>query len=203
MNQMKTLLAEKYKIATDYPTYLNEVKKLVNHNKTTGPNQSADMVHYTLLALKRMQRWDKTLTLPSQIEIALKQNKTKFYFLAITEAWCGDASHLLPVFNLFSEYSHNIDYKVILRDEHPDLMQHFLTNTAKSIPILIVMNSDFEVCFSWGPRPFLLQQRVIQYKQKQDKPFLEFLQETQVWYNQDKGLSAVNEIYSQLRSFLA
>lgn len=48
--------------AMDYPQYFEFTEKLLAQGKTTGTNQSPEMIAYTQLNLKRMKRWNKTYT---------------------------------------------------------------------------------------------------------------------------------------------
>ncbi len=190
-------LRQKFNDGFTYDGFLNHVSSLLVENKTTGPNQSEAMVHYTVMAEKRMHRWNKVLKFTEEQIRSIQSVDHDLKFLAITEAWCGDASHLVPVFNKIAVTNPQFEYRLVLRDEHPDLMEHYLTNGAKSIPILIVINEHFEEIFRFGPRPKPMQKRVLDYKVKQDKPFQEFLQETQVWYNKDKGQTTMKEFMEE------
>ena len=74
-------------------------------------------------------------------------------WLVITESWCGDASPSLPVMNKIAELSSHLELRIVLRDEHPELMDVFLTNGARSIPKLIVLDGNTnDVLGEWGPR---------------------------------------------------
>ncbi|GGG95054.1 thioredoxin family protein [Staphylococcus pragensis] len=72
--------------------------------------------------------------------------------LVITEDWCGDAMMNLPILTRISEYL-NLEVRVFHRDEDTDLIDRYLTNgTARSIPIFIFLNDNFEQVNVWGPR---------------------------------------------------
>ena len=122
---------------------------------------------------------------------------TEKKILIITEAWCGDASHLVPVFCKLTELNPNFETRLVYRDENLALMEQFLTNGAKSIPIIIVMDEAYNLVFSWGPRPLEMQKRVTEYKKNPDRAYDDFLNETQVWYNKDKGKSAIIELQNE------
>ena len=66
----------------------------------------------------------------------------KLIWLVISEGWCGDAAHSLPVMNKMAELNPNIEMRVVLRDQHETLMNQFLTNGGKSIPKLIIYLSQ-------------------------------------------------------------
>ena len=56
----------------------------------------------------------------------------------------GDVLRVLPVMNKFAEANINIDLKLIMRDEHLDIMDAFLSNGSRSIPTLIVIDQPGE-----------------------------------------------------------
>ena len=82
-----------------------------------------------------------------------------------------------------------INLRIIFRDEHEELMSHFLTNQGKSIPKLIVLNSENNVLNTWGPRPNIATKMVKDYKNAHGQLDAAFKQELQVWYNKDKGVN--------------
>lgn len=82
----------------------------------------------------------------------------------------------------------------MLRDEHPELMDHFLTNGTRSIPKLIILNYALEVMATWGPRTAAATLLVTDYKQQFGKIDAEFKSQLQLWYNKDKGINIINEL---------
>jgi thiol-disulfide isomerase/thioredoxin len=146
-----------------------------------------------------MKRLDKQTRL-SDLSKEKAQGITKdFIWLVLAESWCGDAAHVLPVLNKFSEVNSNIDLKVVLRDENEDLMNQFLTNGSKSIPKIIVIENDTnKVVGSWGPRSKVATKLVMDHKQKYGKLDAEFKKDLQVWYNEDKGQNIEKDIVELL-----
>ena len=91
--------------------------------------------------------------------------------------------------NKIANESDLITLKIIFRDEHEELMNFFLTNGGKSIPKLLVLNSENEVLNTWGPRPSIATKIVQDYKNKHGQLDKTFKKELQVWYNNDKGVN--------------
>ena len=146
-----------------------------------------------------MKRWDKTLTLTDQQEKIIRAFNRKVIWLVLTESWCGDAAPTIPVMNKVASLNQNIELKVLLRDEHDRLMDHFLTNGARSIPKLIMLDSaSLEVTGEWGPRPATAARMVVDYKQEHGKLTAEFREDLQIWYNRDKGQETLKELISLL-----
>ncbi|MEM9836857.1 MAG: thioredoxin family protein [Bacteroidota bacterium] len=178
-----------------YEGYLALLQDLVNQGQTTGPNQSPAMVNYTKLNAARMRRVDKKVDISTLDTSAIKAINQPLTWLVITESWCGDAAHIVPVVNKLASLNPLITTKHIMRDEHPEVMDQFLTNEARSIPIIAFIDEERgEIVGHWGPRPAELQQKVMDRKKMTDPgPYDLFQVEVQKWYNQDKGQSTIQE----------
>lgn len=184
----------------DYQTYFDQITRFYEQQATSGPDQSSSMVEYTALNYKRMKRLNKTLSLDKASALFLRNCKTPQTWLVITETWCGDAAQILPVLYKMSEESSVIALKLVYRDEHPELMDAFLTNGGRSIPKLIALNATNEVLFTWGPRPQLATQLVEDFKSKNEVLTFEFKHELQNWYNKDKGQSTIKDLIELLKT---
>jgi hypothetical protein len=170
----------------DYTTYLALIRDLVSEGKTTGPNQSEDLVAYTKLNLQRMERLNKTIELKPELMQALKRIDEPVTWLVITEAWCGDAAQNIPLMAKLAETHPYINLRFVLRDENQDLMDEFLTNGGRAIPVLIALNQKNKVLYTWGPRPKAAQQMVEEFKKSPDQDFEKFKNELHLWYAKNK-----------------
>jgi len=178
-----------------YLEYRELVKQLALENSNSGPEKTAALANYTQLNDRRMNRWDKTLKIEEEVVNGFKEIKQKMIWLVITESWCGDASPSLPVINKLASLSPNISLKIVFRDEHPALMDLFLTNGARSIPKLIVLDAgSMEVLAEWGPRSSKATKMVNDYKAEHGQLTPEFKQDLQVFYNKDKGQNIVEDL---------
>ena len=178
-----------------YTAYRNLVERLVSENTTTGATKTEALIAYTKLNDRRMKRWDKTLKIPLSFEEKITSVDSKVTWLVITESWCGDAAHLMPVMNKISEMNENISFKVVLRDENDELMNQFLTNGSKSIPKLIMIDdATNDVVSTYGPRPNEATKLVNDFKNEHGLLTPEFKQDLQVWYNKDKGQSTLEDL---------
>ena len=193
---VKTEIIEKaLKNAYTYEAYKELVDTLLEEGKSTGPNQSDDLLNYSMLNDRRMKRWDKTITLEPHITDKVSNAVLDVTWLVITEGWCGDAAHALPVLFKMAELNRGIDLKLVLRDDHEELMQLFLTNGGKSIPKLIIYdNNKREVLHTWGPRPSEATKLVNDYKEEHGSLDPVFKQELQMWYNKNKGKNIADDI---------
>jgi len=182
-----------------YQEYRTLVKQLVAENSSTGNEKTEALANYTKLNDRRMNRWDKTLKLTDEAKEATLKLHDHVTWLVITESWCGDAAHVMPVISKMADLNDNIDLKVVLRDENDDLMNQFLTNGTKSIPKMIMINDETgEVTDTYGPRPHVATKMVNDYKNEHGKLTPEFKEELQHWYNQDKGRGTIKDLTKML-----
>ena len=195
---MNTIIKDSLAKSFSYEAYRKKISDLLEEGKSTGPNQSEDLLHYSTLNDARMNRLDKKIKLTHSAKEALKSTKEKQTWLLITEGWCGDAAQIAPVINKMSIESDKVDLKVVLRDENENLMNQFLTNGSKSIPKLVVLNEENEVISSWGPRPSIATKMVTDYKEKHGGLDADFKRDLQVWYNKNKGRSVQEDFVKML-----
>jgi len=189
------LIKEKLNETIDYITYRNIVSELAKKGLSTSPEQTEDNTNYTKLNDARMRRLDKTIKVPDEIAEKFKNFNGNHTWLVITESWCGDAAQSIPAMNKLAEISEGIDLQLIFRDTHPDLMDAFLTEGARSIPKLIVFDNESEEILNvWGSRPSVATQMVNDYKALHGMLTPEFKQDLQLWYNKDKGQSILKDL---------
>ncbi|MCM3719223.1 thioredoxin family protein [Fictibacillus phosphorivorans] len=104
--------------------------------------------------------------LPDPMKDALhSMQKSRLRAIVITEDWCGDAMLNLPVFMRMADEA-LIDVRFIQRDKNLELMDRYLTNKSKSIPIIIFIDEKGKEIMKWGPRAPKLQQLVEERKKK-------------------------------------
>jgi len=177
-----------------YPFFMEMTEKLLADNKTTGNNQSEQYVFYTKLNLQRMQRWNKTFHLREDVVEKLRKIQPQVWWV-ITEAWCGDSAQNLPAIAQMAAATDNIELRIILRDEYPEVMDKYLTNGSRSIPKLVAMDHEGNELFVWGPRPAAAQQMMIDWKaDPAGKTHDDFEKELHTWYAQDKGNTVQDEL---------
>ncbi|MCR9263897.1 MAG: thioredoxin family protein [Flavobacteriaceae bacterium] len=194
-----TLVKQGISMGMDYGKYRDLVHHLADTKQTTGLPRSEANIEYTQLNDRRMRRWDKTFKLPEAIGEKVSNISSRLKFLVLTESWCGDAAHSMPIMNKIAEANPNIDFKALLRDENPELMDAFLTNGSRSIPKLVVFDADLnEIIAEWGPRPSVATQMANDYKTMHGTFTPEFKQELQVWYNKNKGENILNDLVGLL-----
>lgn len=196
---IKELIHEGVSKALSYYEYRLLLDQLVMESGTTGPEQSQMYVDYTKLNQQRMKRLDKTIKVSEGTRAMIDGISYKMTWLVLTESWCGDAAQTIPVINKLALLNPNISLKIILRDEHLELMECFLTNGSRSIPKLLAIDPvSYDVLWSWGPRPSDALQLADEYKTKYGELTPQFKEELQVWYNKDKGKNTVADLIKLL-----
>ena len=112
--------------------------------------------------------------------------------LVIAEDWCGDASNTVPVLARLVDLAPGLELRVIQRDENPELMDRYLTNGSRSIPIVIALDEQFQEIGHWGPRPGQLQSWVM--ANRGTTPKAELYPQVRKWYARDHGESTLREV---------
>ncbi|QNK76638.1 MULTISPECIES: thioredoxin family protein [Winogradskyella] len=196
---LNNIISESLKNSMTYAEYRTLVTSLVDEKSNTGSEKTEALAEYTQLNDRRMRRWDKTGKVSEEMKSKIQNSDKKITWLVISESWCGDAAHIMPIINKVAELNDAIDYKVVLRDENEALMDQFLTNGGKAIPKLVMLDSETnEVLNTFGPRPTVATKLVQDYKSKHGKLTPEFKEDLQRWYNKDKGQSTIEDLVNLL-----
>lgn len=192
---MNVLIEQSLANSYSYAEYRNHVSQLLLEGLSTGATQSEDLTHYSTLNEVRMNRLDKTIKIPQEVQEKLGDLKKEHTLLVISEGWCGDAAQILPVLNKLAEATDKLELRIVLRDDNTELMDNFLTNGSRSIPKLILIEPETPtVRGSWGPRPHGAVQLILDAKEKFGHIPAETKADLQKWYLQDKGISTMEEI---------
>src|SRR5690625_1782814 len=80
-------------------------------------------------------------------ELANKQN---IRVIALAEVWCGHCMLDIPILLNITEKA-NIPIRFLPRDEHLELMDQYLTNEKRYIPIIIFIDDEGNELAKWGP----------------------------------------------------
>ena len=195
---MKQLIAKSLENAISYSEYRTLVHDVLADGKSTGSIQSEALTNYSLLNDRRMKRLDKTIKITDETKVVFKSITEEQTWLVLTEGWCGDAAQNLPVIHKLAAENENIALKIVLRDEHLELMDLFLTNGGRSIPKVIVLDTQNNLKHTWGPRPTLATKIMAEYKAENGSIDAQFKQDLQVWYNKNKGLSVQEDFVKMI-----
>jgi hypothetical protein len=116
--------------------------------------------------------------------------------LVLAEDWCGDASNTVPVLARLADETPGVELRILRRDEHPDVMDRYLTNGSRSIPIVIALDEGFRELGHWGPRPTALQSWVLEQRAA-GVPKDQLYPEVRKWYARDHGETTLREVLDQ------
>ena len=183
--------------------YIGLIEELLTNNKTTGDDQSAGRIENSRLNLRRLTRIYRTAAIPDLLKSVIENIDEPLTWVVLVEAWCGDGAQIAPYFALLSALNPNIRFRLVLRDENPELMNMFLTDGKRSIPKFICFDSDFNVMATWGPRPTGAKKIFEAYKNSPTMTRDEFHKELHLWYARDKGQAILDEIYSLIKTHCA
>jgi len=153
---------------------------------------------YLPLNWSRQSRMDRKLNLREDLLEVVKQISQPEYWLVITEHWCGDASQINPIIQKAALANEDhIELRFIYRDEDETLINAHLTDgRSKSIPILIRLNSHFEVLGTYGPRPAVAQKLVLDILADGG----DYNIDLHTWYARDKQQSIQDDIINLIKS---
>ncbi len=179
-----------------YPDYLKKIEDQLYDLEKSGDEKG--YAKYYSINLKRIERLDQHFQLSEEQKEKLKTVNPDFQLLVISEGWCGDAAQSMPVVNVIMNEL-GIDQKIVFRDENPELMDAYLTDGARSIPIYIGVDDKGNEIFRFGPRPKEGMEMLAKHKANPEVyTDDEFHKDLQVWYNQDKGKAIFEELLNVL-----
>jgi len=125
--------------------------------------------------------------------------------LVITEPWCGDSLALLPLVKKLSESNPKWTLNVVLRDQNPDLIDKFLTNGGRAIPIFLFLDYEGNYLFHWGPRPLKAQNIFEQHREQLNEGKIEkseVILKIRKFYAKDKGVESSKELLDIIYTLL-
>lgn len=129
---------------------------------------------------------------PWAVQDAAKLGR-RFRLVVLAEDWCGDASSTVPVLARFAEQTGTIELRLLRRDEHPEVMDAYLSDGARAIPIVIVLTDALEELGHWGSRPAGLQAMVMAERTR-GRTSSAYFPDVRRWYATDKGESTLREV---------
>lgn len=190
--------------ALPYPAYRALADARFAEGRTTSDDpryNTPQMLEYAALNLKRMTRLERQPPLDPATIAAAQALPRPLTGLVLTESWCGDAAQIVPVLHRIAEASNGrLSLRLLLRDEHPAVMDAFLTNGGRAIPKLILLDPEtLRVLGTWGPRPAPAQTLVLEARAAGES-YEERNTKLHTWYAQDKTATTQAEVRALLAS---
>lgn len=182
-----------------WASYRKQIDDLLLEGKTTSADNSPAMLEYAKLNQARMRRLESRTELDAAVLDSLKNLPEGLKILVIAEGWCGDAAQVCPPAELMFK-ALGIESRYVLRDADTSLIDMFLTNGGRSIPVFIALDKDGNLIGEkWGPRPVALQELRMGWI-KEGLPFEQQAELLHGWYAKDKTLSTQREMAAWLTS---
>jgi hypothetical protein len=147
------------------------------------------------------QAMHRTARVPEALVAQATALGRRFRLLVISEDWCGDAVNSVPVLARWADVVPNLELRMVRRDEHPALMDAYLTGTSRSIPVVVVLTEGMDEVGRWGPRPGDLQAWVME--RKRAGAGKELYPEIRKWYAKDKGETTLREVLAVMARAVA
>jgi hypothetical protein len=185
-------------------TYQEYEEGLRIYDATPLPEDAAadDRAHksFATINLQRASRIARSYIPGEEVTAAVHAVSGAQLWGVISEVWCGDSAQVIPYLARIASVREDITFRVMVRDENPDIMDRYLTNGKRSIPKLIVWRAEGTELFTWGPRPSGAQ-AVVEEALAAGVPKEERLERLHLWYGRDRGKGIEGELAALLRGF--
>lgn len=184
----------------NYKQYIELTEKqIAETDESKLSAEEKEILEYTKLNLQRSSRIERHYTVSDELKAKLSEIDSPQMWMVITESWCGDSAQNLPYLVKMAEVNPNVELKILLRDKNPEIMDLYLTNGTKSIPVLVVFDENGNELFKWGPRPKQAQQLINQWKSDGIvKP--ELYEKLHLWYGRNRGNDIESEMLELIRN---
>lgn len=186
----------------NYPEYVNHItRKLEEYKK--DPDSDKVKAKFDLLRLNaaRSRRIENTYIPSEELKELISNITEKQTWMIISEPWCGDSAQNIPFISAMAALNPLIELKFLFRDQNLEIMDLYLTNGARSIPILVAFDKEWNELFRWGSRPSAAKEVVLKAKSEgADKDAVQ--EKLHTWYANNKGNDITSEFVDILRTIL-
>jgi hypothetical protein len=84
--------------------------------------------------------------------LAFFNGRTPLQVLAIAEPWCPDVVQNVAVIARISDEVPGMELSIVTRDDNPELMNEYLTNDKRRIPVIAFFDMTFRELGRWAGR---------------------------------------------------
>jgi len=201
-SSMFMTLSQLESIGMDFQSYLNFTKRIVQKEWVSEVYEPEKMLRYTAANLERMEYVLQNLQINKKLYNKLQEPSASGVWMVISEPWCGDAAQIVPVLYLVSCCNPDIEFRLVLRDSHPEIMDQYLTDGNRSIPILVCYDPiSGEEKWKWGPRPEALQQMLLTHQASAEETFGSMVRKLHAWYREDLGKHIQEELIDTINKY--
>jgi hypothetical protein len=122
-------------------------------------------------------------------------------WMLLSEVWCGDSAQCVPLIARIAELSANVSLRILLRDEHFDIMDAYLTCGKRCIPKLVIFGPEGNELGRWGARPRNAQ-KVVDQAIAEGVTKKVRLERLHLWYGRNRGAELEEELAALLSATL-
>jgi len=140
--------------------------------------------------------------------------------LVFTEPWCADSLMNLPILLKMAECASNLEVRIFVRAQYPDLQKYFEDQGLKNIPLFWIMDHDFQPLGYWMERPKPAYPKIERWMQRNPEFGLirndaslsdeekkiklqpisdQFVDEMWNWYDTDLQSFTTSEVWEELK----
>lgn len=178
---------------TSYKEFINKTIEEIAGTQTNDLSpEEIKRFNFKTLNLQRGNRISRTYNICNELKHLLPEISEPQLWMVITESWCGDSAQNLPYIAAMASQNPLIHLKILSRDSNPDIMDEFMTNGTRSIPILAAFNTAGDELFRWGPRPKAAVDLINQWK-SEGLEKSEWVEKLHLWYARNKGAEIEKE----------
>jgi len=128
--------------------------------------------------------------------------------VALAEVWCGHCMLDIPILLHIAEQT-NMSIRFLPRDDNLELMDQYLTNGNRVIPIFIFIDEDGNEVGKWGPIADSVREFVSQYREKlppkdaddYEEKFREMVKITSKEFRENESIW--NDVYESIKATLS
>lgn len=113
----------------------------------------AERAEFTKLNLHRVGRIHRNWKPSAELASLLARIDRPQLWMVLTEPWCGDSAQSVPCLEILAESAPDITIRHLLRDDNPEIMDRYLTDGKRGIPLLAAFGPEGNELYRWGPRP--------------------------------------------------
>lgn len=189
--------------ALSFERYMQLTRDIVDEKiARTGLYAADNTFRYTRSNLERMNKVLQNITLNQKLYNSLSDLKEEWVWVVISEPWCGDASWGVPALAIIASASDKIDFRILLRDTNPEIIKAYQTAGSDSIPKLIcIRKSNWQELGTWGPRPQVLHQQVMDRKNSPGFDYKESVRAIHAWYDADMTKTTQDEMIDLVKAW--
>ncbi len=120
---------------------------------STLEGMEAERAEFAKLNLHRVGRIQRTWRPSAELASLVSRIDRPQVWMVLTEPWCGDSAQCLPCLEILAESHPEITIRYLLRDDNLEIMDRYLTNGKRGIPLLAAFDAEGVELFRWGSRP--------------------------------------------------